>query len=637
MRNVAIDEVNTAYACILFKGHNKDKSSSNSYRTISTCPVVAKALDLHIRDLHLASWNLRQMSTQYQGEGSSHELAALLLTECIQHSLHQLKLPLYALYLDAKSAFDVVQRELLVRNLFFSQDPDQSILLLDARLANRKTVLDWNGHLMGPICDEQGLEQGGVNSSDLYKIYGREQLKLAEDSRLGVKLGNLVISGIGQADDTVLVSNDLHNLSYLLELNSVFNRKALVAISQEKTKLQVFRAKAKRVTLSENNHIKINEKIIPFSPVAEHVGVLRSTEGNHPTILSRYSAHKRALASLLHTGISRGHRGNPASSVRIEKMYALPVLLSGIATLVLSNKDIDLIDAHLRETLRNLQRLHDKTPRAVVHFLAGCLPGAALVHLRQMSIFGMVCRLKDNVLNKHAINLFSFSIISSGSWFHQIRQWCLLYGLPHPSTLLANPLSKPAFKRLVKSKITDYWEVKLRQEVASLQSLTYFTPSYMSLSSAHPVWTTAGYSPAKVAMATIQAIMISGRYRCDSLVSHWSSKVSGYCSLSPACHSTREDLRHILQVCPALHETRLRLYDHTMKASSAMIPRVREILLCNCDPNEMIFPKFLLDCSSLPAVQNEGPDVLIQLFSVTRVWVYVLHRERLKLRGRWRR
>ena len=200
----------------------------------------------------------------------------------------------------------------------------------------------------------------------------------------------------------------------------------------------------------------------------------------------------------------------------------------------------------------------------------------------------MVCRLKDNVLNRHATNLFSFSTISAGSWFHQIRQWCLIYGLPHPSCLLANPLPKPAFKKLVKSKIIDYWEVKLRQEAHSLKSLTYFTPSYMSLSSAHPVWASAGYSPAKVAMATVQASMISGRYRCDSLVSHWSPKVSGYCSLSPACHSFREDLRHILQVCPALHETRLKLSDLTLNVSSTMLPCVIVILLCYCDPNHAV-------------------------------------------------
>ena len=130
----------------------------------------------------------------------------------------------------------------------------------------------------------------------------------------------------------------------------------------------------------------------------------------------------------------------------------------------------------------------------------------------------------------------------------------------------------------------------MRQEAHSLKSLTYFTPSYMSLSSAHPVWASAGYSPAKVAMATVQASMISGRYRCDSLVSHWSPKVSGYCSLSPACHSFREDLRHILQLCPALHETRLKLSDLTLNVSSTMLPCVIVILLCYCDPNHAILP-----------------------------------------------
>ena len=65
---------------------------------------------------------------------------------------------------------------------------------------------------MGPINDEQGTEQGGVNSSDLYKIFGKEQLSLAQKSSLGVNLGNLTISGIGQTDDTALLSNSIHKL-----------------------------------------------------------------------------------------------------------------------------------------------------------------------------------------------------------------------------------------------------------------------------------------------------------------------------------------------------------------------------------------------------------------------------------------
>ena len=58
VNNTDIEEINTVYACILFKGHNKDKTSDRSYRTISSCPVIAKALDLYIRDLHIESWNL---------------------------------------------------------------------------------------------------------------------------------------------------------------------------------------------------------------------------------------------------------------------------------------------------------------------------------------------------------------------------------------------------------------------------------------------------------------------------------------------------------------------------------------------------------------------------------------------------
>ena len=218
VNNTSIKEINTVYACILFKGHGKDKSSDRSYRTISTCPVVAKALDLYIRDLNIQEWNKKQAETQFQGEGSSHELAAVLLTETIQHSLYCLyflKQPLFTLYLDAKSAFDVVLRELLIKNLFHANTSGHTLLYLNNRLENRETVIDWDGTLMGPVLDNNGLEQGGPNSTDFYKIFGEEQLSTAQLSSLGVSLGEITVSGIGQADDTALLSNRIQNLMYL--------------------------------------------------------------------------------------------------------------------------------------------------------------------------------------------------------------------------------------------------------------------------------------------------------------------------------------------------------------------------------------------------------------------------------------
>ena len=195
-----------------------------------------------------------------------------MLTETIQHSLFSLNQPVFVLYLDAKSAFDVVLRELLVKNIFnINNNCSQSLLYLDNRLKSRETFLDWNGELMGPILDEQGLEQGGISSSDLYKIFGKEQLTLAQRSKLGVMLGKLIISCIGQADDTALISNDIQKLFYLLELTKIFCSKYQVELCAEKTKLQVFSTKkmAHSVELSmATSAIEIDGERIPFSTSA---------------------------------------------------------------------------------------------------------------------------------------------------------------------------------------------------------------------------------------------------------------------------------------------------------------------------------------------------------------------------------
>ena len=77
------------------------------------------------------------------------------------------------------------------------------------------------------------------------------------------------------------------------------------------------------------NPIKINDEEIKFTEAAEHVGLIRSTSGNLPSILANITAHKRALGAVLHTGIARAHRGNPAASLRYSR--CMPTLSSSLA------------------------------------------------------------------------------------------------------------------------------------------------------------------------------------------------------------------------------------------------------------------------------------------------------------------
>ena len=220
----SIRELNTAHAVVFHKGHGKSRSLSSSYRTISSCPFIAKALDIYLGELSKDDWKEVQAPTQFQGHGSSHELASLLLTTAIQYSTTSSD-PVFVLLLDAKSAFDLVLKEILVRRLYLDTTPDQRIRFWDLRLSNRATFCQWETHTMGPIYDELGLEQGGPASSEFYKIYNNEQLSSAQRSGLGTCIAGVDVACVGQAYDTVLVSNDLHQLKMLLDLSLQYCQK----------------------------------------------------------------------------------------------------------------------------------------------------------------------------------------------------------------------------------------------------------------------------------------------------------------------------------------------------------------------------------------------------------------------------
>ena len=143
-------------------------------------------------------------------------------------------------------------------------------------------------------------------------------------------------------------------------------------------------------------------KQLNFVSETEHVGVVRSTHGNLPHILERFTAHRKSMFAILPLGLARRHRANPAAALRAHQIYCTPVLLSGLSSMILTNKEIKFINQKIKTTLQKLQKLHDRTPPAVVYFLGGHLPGEALLHQRQLTIFGMVSRLPDSAINKIA-------------------------------------------------------------------------------------------------------------------------------------------------------------------------------------------------------------------------------------------
>ena len=60
IKNSEIEELNSVYALLLYKGHSKERTLDSSYRTISTCVLVAKGLDILVREHSIDKWNSQQ-------------------------------------------------------------------------------------------------------------------------------------------------------------------------------------------------------------------------------------------------------------------------------------------------------------------------------------------------------------------------------------------------------------------------------------------------------------------------------------------------------------------------------------------------------------------------------------------------
>ena len=322
--------------------------------------------------------------------------------------------------------------------------------------------------------------------------------------------------------------------------------------------------------------------------------------------------------------------------LKLEAVYGVPVLMSGIACLMLNEHEITTLDKHLKDTYLNIQKLLQNTPRPVVHFLGGTLPGTAVIHLRMLTLFGMVARLQGDPLRIHAEYVLTSAKKSSKSWFLLVRDICLLYDLPHPLTILKYPPSKDVLKKYAKAKIMSYWEVKLRGESSLLPSLKYFHPERMSLTKPHPIWLTAGSNPHEISKAVQQARFLSGRYRSACLTKHWANNNrEGYC-LAPGCHNKVETIEHILVQCDSYFACRRRLLSLWLSTANRV---VLHLLLEALSSETEYFVQFLMDCSVLPqvvtATQIHGFTILNELFYLTRSWCFSLHRQRMRFLGRW--
>ena len=141
----------------------------------------------------------------------------------------------------------------------------------------------WLGDCSDRFPDNQGVRQGGILSTPLYKVYVHLLLDILKNRRLGFRLGTVYIASPAVADDVAYLARLKYELQLMLGEGSEYSARNRYQIHPTKTIVAMLPGKAEDSdlwTLGDNyaqvTHSQIGHQIShgydPAALVAIHIG-----------------------------------------------------------------------------------------------------------------------------------------------------------------------------------------------------------------------------------------------------------------------------------------------------------------------------------------------------------------------------
>ena len=141
--------------------------------------------------------------------------------------------------LDGDSVFEVVNRSIQTRELFFAGERGDYWQVSHYSYQNSSTKIKMKGKLSRDIIEELGVKQGRNKSSDHYKIYIAPLLDTLDGANLGVWIGNVNVAVSGVADDVYLMADKQSKLQPQLDIASNYRDMYRIKYGAVKTKVTV--------------------------------------------------------------------------------------------------------------------------------------------------------------------------------------------------------------------------------------------------------------------------------------------------------------------------------------------------------------------------------------------------------------
>ena len=247
------DWINSVFVPIPKKG---DTLQCNNNRMIALICHISKIL-LKVIENRMKK-NLKTEIAEEQagfrpGTGTRNQILNLkmVIEKCREHNKK-----LYLCFIDYSKAFDMVDHNILWRNMSDMGFPQHIVLLLKTMYEEQKAAVRTSYGLTEWFGIGQGVRQGCILSPHLFSIYSETIMRNAlEDFEGNITVGGRPITNLRYADDTVLIAGSMSELQELVERVRTHSEAAGLFLNAKRTKvMKILRNPADE----DNNHMSMN-------------------------------------------------------------------------------------------------------------------------------------------------------------------------------------------------------------------------------------------------------------------------------------------------------------------------------------------------------------------------------------------
>ena len=525
----------------------KDDLIKDNYRGIGIPAILLKIFEIIL--IQKCSF-LKQDGLQYGfTKGLCPQLATLVLTELICHAKVE-KLTLVLATIDASKAFDIVDRDILMHELYQQDTPAYLWQTIDQLYTGNSCKVIWNGCTSKDVPINQGTGQGRSIAADMYKVYINPTIKKLRASEHGAKIGTINLAAPTCADDIALAAYGTENLQHLLSLVDSETSRNRSRVNNDKCEVSISKG------VSEPP-VYIGFEEIPYSKELTHIGNKRMTSNPGANIGERVNLARRAMYGFIPCGLHGENGLTPVATSNMLLVRILPILIYGLDAVILNKSHMNELDIFYNSMVRHLLGLRKSTATCSLYILSGLFPVKCELDCLTLGLFGFICRMDEqNPLKVLALRQLSLPESSTG-WFTYAIDIAREYNLD--TLLLANVIQsmpKNAYNAIIKTVIKGFWSDRLSEKAASMSSLCYMDINLITLGEPHYMWPTKANSRIRLAYK-IRIKLLTGSYILQYNRAKYSkAEVSPLCIL---CDKQEvENVHHFMLACPSSEDIRVK-------------------------------------------------------------------------------